>query len=370
MRMSDRERSTVVLFLTDGLPTEGIVDAAQILSDVEEAAKPNVRIFTFGVGDDVDTFLLDQLYQKFRGAGTYVRPDERIDEEVSSLYNKISSPVLTNIEIEFDGIMVDEMFPPAPLPDLFAGSQVIVVGRYRDGGSATIRLTGELEGERQSFTYETNFSDHAGGEVFIPRLWATRKIGALLNSIRLYGESPELVDSIVRLSIRYGIITPYTSFLIEEQDIFTQSGVEQAQEGFVADSDEAFGAVSGAAAVDAAESSADLYAAEAPAMVPTAEGMFREDAGGGGDTGYVEPAPGEAGGQVIQYAGDRTFVWRDGAWIDTLYNADEMTPTQVVFLSDEYFDLLALDPVIGEYLALGDHILFVWDGQAYEVIPE
>jgi hypothetical protein len=103
-------------------------------------------------------------------------------------------------------------------------------------------------------------------------------------------------------------------------------------------------------------------------MAPTAE-AFRKDEDDGTVT-YAEPAPGEAGGQVLQYAGDRTFVWRDGAWIDTLYNADEMTPTQVVFLSDEYFNLLELDPVIGEYLALGDHVLFVWDGQAYEVIPE
>jgi Ca-activated chloride channel family protein len=324
-----------------------------------------VRIFTFGVGDDVDTFLLDQLYQKFRGAGTYVRPDEQIDEEVSGLYNKISSPVLTNIEVEFDGILVEEMFPSAPLPDLFAGTQVIIVGRYRDGGSATIRLTGELEGERQTYTYEANFPDRAGGEVFIPRLWATRKIGSLLNAIRLYGENPELVDSIVRLSIRYGIITPYTSFLIEEQDIFTQTGMEEAQNQVSASADQAFGQVSGEAAVDAAESAAGLYEAEAPMMpAPTAD-AFREGADGNG-----APPPGEPSGQVVQYAGDRTFVRRDGMWIDTLYNADEMTPTQIVFLSDAYFDLLELDPVIGEYLALGDHVLFVWDGQAYEVIPE
>lgn len=362
MRMADPERSTVVLFLTDGLPTEGIVDASQILTNVEGAAKPNVRIFTFGVGDDVDTFLLDQLYQKYRGAGTYVRPDEQIDEEVSGLYNKISSPVLTNIEIEYNGIMVDEMFPTAPLPDLFAGTQVIIVGRYRDSGPATIRLTGELEGERQSFSYEVNFPDHAGGEVFIPRLWATRKIGSLLNAIRLYGEDPELIDSIVRLSIRYGIITPYTSFLIEEQDIFTQSGVEDAQNEVSASADQAFAAPSGAGAVDAAESAAGLYEAEAPMLAPTAE-AFRKDE----DDGTSPPS--ESGGQVVQYAGDRTFVWRDGGWIDTLYNADEMTSTQVVFLSDEYFDLLELDPAIGEYLALGDHVLFVWDGQAYEVIP-
>src|SRR5690606_32238980 len=207
-------------------------DTSAILGNVEQAAPPNVRIFTFGVGDDVDTFLLDQLYQGFRGAGTYVRPNERIDEEVSSLYNKISAPVLTNIELDFGDVLAEELYPAAPLPDLFAGTQLIVVGRYRDGGPATITLSGEIDGVRQVFSYEVSFPENAGGEVFIPRLWATRKIGALLNAIRLHGENPELVDSIVRLSIRYGIITPYTSFLIEEQDIFTQTGVEAAQADF------------------------------------------------------------------------------------------------------------------------------------------
>jgi Ca-activated chloride channel family protein len=380
MRMSDRERSTVVLFLTDGLPTEGETQADAILDNVKDAAPSNVRIFTFGVGDDVDTFLLDQLYQTFRGAGTYVRPEERIDEEVSSLYNRISSPVLTNLSIDIDGVMVEDTYPEAPLPDLFVGTQVIIVGRYRDDGWATVELEGELEGRRQVYSYDVRFRANAGGEIFIPRLWATRKIGALLNAIRLYGEDPELVDSIVRLSIRYGIITPYTSFLITEDDIFSQTGREEAQMVFEAEADEAFGAASGSNAVTAAEAAADLSSAEAPmAAMPTsspavgqppAEGDFRDhgDVGMGGAEYYAgESAP---GGQAIQYAADRTFVWRDGAWIDTSYDADEMTPVEVVFLSDEYFDLLELDPVIGEFLALGEHVLFVWDGQAYEVMPD
>jgi len=256
--MADRERPAVVLFLTDGLPTEGETDPGAIFENVKQAAPPNARIFTFGVGDDVDTFLLDQLHQGFRGAGTYVRPDERIDEEVSALYSKISAPVLTDVRLEVDGVLVEDMYPAAPLPDLFAGTQLIITGRYRDGGDATLRLSGELDGELHVYTYEVRFSENAGGEVFIPRLWATRKIGALLNAIRLHGEDPELVDSIVRLSIRYGIITPYTSFLIQEQDIFTQAGVEEAQTFFEGEADMAFSQASGAGAVAAAESAANL----------------------------------------------------------------------------------------------------------------
>ncbi len=370
MGMVDRERSTVILFLTDGLPTEGETDAADILDNAEAAAPPNVRMFTFGVGDDVDTFLLDQLVQTFRGAGTYVRIGERIDEEVSGLYSKISAPVLTDIELDFDNMLVEELYPALPLPDLFAGTQLIVTGRYRDSGSPTITLTGELDGDRQVYRYEVDFPANAGGEVFIPRLWATRKIGALLNAIRLHGEDPELVDSIVRLSIRYGIITPYTSFLIQEQDIFTQSGVEEAQTTFRDETDQAFSAASGAVAVDAAESAANLADAEMPmpAMTQAPAGEREKDGDGASAAGgYASGAP---EGQAMRYAADRTFVWRDGAWIDTLYSADDMEPITVTFLSDAYFDLLELDPRVGEYLALGDHVLFVWDGQAYEVVPD
>jgi len=364
MHMADRERNTVVLFLTDGLATEGETNTGAILKNVEAAAPRSVRIFAFGVGDDVDTLLLDQLTQMARGASAYVRPYERIDEEVSALYTKISAPVLTNVALEVNGVRVEDMVPGAPLPDLFAGTQLTVVGRYRDGGDAVVRLSGELDGARKEYTYEVEYRDNAGGEVFIPRLWATRKIGALLNTIRLQGEDPELVDAIVRLSIRYGIITPYTSFLITEDDIFTQSGVDEAQATFQAETGQAFAAPSGAGAVAASEGAADMSAAEAP-VAPSVALREGEQAIAGG-----APASASPEGQVMRYAGDHTFVWRDGMWMDTLYNADTMQPHEVAFLSDAYFDLLALDPLVGEFLALGEQVLFVWDGQAYEVVAE
>jgi Ca-activated chloride channel family protein len=363
MRMADRERSTVVLFLTDGLPTEGETDVEKILDHVDQLAPPNVRIFTFGVGDDVDTFLLDQLSQKFRGAGTYVRPGERVDEEVSSLYSKISAPVLTNVELDVEGVLVEELFPGKPLPDLFAGTQLIIVGRYRDGGPATIRLEGDLDGEHKVYRYEVEFRERAGGEPFIARLWATRKIGALLNAIRLHGEDPELVDSVIRLSIRYGIITPYTSFLITEDDIFSQEGREEAQMRFQADAGAAFAAPSGAAAVNAAEAAAGLAGANAPLSTPAPTMLAPAEMSAGAER-YA------AGESPVRYVADRTFVWRDGVWVDTLYDADRMTPQRVVFLSDEYFALLDRDPQIGEFLALGERVLFVWEGQAYEIVTE
>lgn len=364
LEMADAERPTVILFITDGVPTEGVTEIDEILERFEENAPDNVRLFSFGVGDDVDAFLLDQLAQGNRGTSAYVRPGERIDEEVSGLYAKISAPVLTNIELDVEGVMVEELYPAEPLPDLFAGTQLILVGRYRDSAEdVTIRLSGEVNGERQTFVYEgLRFPANAGGgsgtdaEVFIPRLWATRRIGALLNQIRLQGENPELVDSVVRLSLRYGIITPYTSFLIQEEDIFSQAGRRQAGEEAATAMDQAFAPSSGANAVDAAEAVGGAMSAEAPAPMPT---MMA--AGGGG---YVETR------DIIRHVRDKTFVSRDGVWIDTAYEADVMTPQQVVFLSDAYFELVAQNPVLGDYFALGEHVIVVFEGTAYEVVPE
>ncbi len=375
--MADLERQTVVLFLTDGLATEGVTETADILANVEERAFSNTRIFTFGVGDDVDTFLLDQLSGDHRGASAYVRPVESIDEEVSALYSKISAPVLTNLELDIDGVQVYDLYPQT-LPDLFVGSQLVVVGRYRgDDEAVSLSLSGEVEGQRQVFTYENlEFHANAGGEALIPRLWATRKIGDLLNSIRLHGENPELVDSIVRLSIRYGIITPYTSFLITEDDIFTQTGRDRAVEEAEEAADEMSANASGSSAVDAAEAARDLSDADAPAMPQTGGGGF----GGGDDTGAFDPAEGgdfEADGtgqavgpDPITIVGDRTFLWRDGVWIDTLYDAETMEPVEIVFLSDEYFELLDQDERVAQFYALGEHLIFVLDNQAYEVVPE
>ncbi|HID89999.1 MAG TPA: VWA domain-containing protein, partial [Anaerolineae bacterium] len=201
LAQTETERPTVLIFLTDGLPTEGVTEIEQILANVEAAAPGNVRLFPFGLGDDVNTILLDTLAEQHGGTTGYVRPYERIDEEVSAFYAKISTPVLTDIELDFGAVMVEDTYP-YPLPDLFAGTQLILVGRYREGGATRIVLTGEVNGERREFVYEGTFRAE-GGDDFIPRLWATRKIGHLLTQIRLHGERKEWVDAIVELSVRY-----------------------------------------------------------------------------------------------------------------------------------------------------------------------
>jgi Ca-activated chloride channel family protein len=348
MGQVDPDRPTVVIFLTDGLPTEGITEIDQILSNVGASASENVRLFPFGVGDDVNTILLDTLAEQQRGVTGYIRPHEQIDEEVSGFYAKISTPVLSNIELDFGDVVVEDVYP-YPLPDLFAGTQLILTGRYRKSGSVRVTLTGEVDGETRQFKYEGTFRTGGGNADvnvrFIPRLWATRKIGYLLRQIRLYGERDEWVDAIVNLSVRYGIITPYTSFLIEEDDILTEEGRDEA---------------------------GDKYAAmPTPAAVgaPAAERADDEGRLEGAESVNSEALPEDAA-QVVQMVGAKTFLLQDGVWIDTTFDPSKMDTIKVGFGTDDYFDLLAARPEWGIYFALGERVIFVAEGGAYEVVTD
>lgn len=380
------ERPTAILFLTDGLATEGETETARILENLNSAAKPNVRIFTFGVGDDVDTFLLDSIVRDHRGTGSYVRPNEFIDEKVASLYNKISAPVMTDVKLDFGDGLITEWEYPTTLPDLFAGEQLTLVGRYRgDAEDIDITLSGTVDNTVQTFTYTGHeFPARAGGEPFIARLWATRRIGDLLNTIRLNGENKELVDSVVNLSVRYGIITPYTSFLIEEDDILSQEGRTRAADQFADEAEELASTTTGATAVDAAAASIQMQEAQAP--LPS----VRQSGGAGGAAdgmlyanGTPLPMPTMTpGGAIppmqqadadinpIQTVNGKTFILQGEVWTDTTFQPDTMETVKIEFLSDAYFDLLTEHPEMGAYLALGERVIVVVEGVAYEIVAE
>lgn len=371
LRTADAERNTIVLFLTDGLPTEGVTEIRQILANVKAAGRPNLRLFAFGVGDDVDTFLLDSLVAANGGTVAYVRPQEDIEAKVSALYRKLTAPVLTALRLEVDGPMLEDM-SPATLPDLFAGEQLVITGRYRGSGAATLTLRGKIGAQEVAYTFRNlDFPTNAGGQPFVARLWAARKIGALLNQIKLNGQTPELVDSVIRLSVRYGIVTPYTSYLVKEDEFATNTGgdvnrttgtpmpppapIMQAPPG-------APGApgdnTTGKDSVDFSSKSAELSGGAGLAPAPTQAAVV-------GRAG-PERERGAAAGGVLREVGDRTFVYRGGQWVDTAYTA-EMTIKVITFLSDDYFALLTAHPDIAEALALGDRILIVIGGQAYQI---
>jgi Ca-activated chloride channel family protein len=215
LRTTDEGRTFTVVFFTDGQPTIGETDIDKIVKNTSAKNTANTRIFTFGVGDDVNATMLDQLAEKTRALSTYVRPAEDIENKVSGLYSKISHPVLTNLKLSAtNDIKFSEVYPPE-LPDLFHGGQLVVLGRYAGKGPAAIKLSGQVGKESKEFVYELTFPDKTTDErEFVEHLWARRKVGFLLDQIRANGEKKELVSEVVTLAKKYGITTPYTSYLV------------------------------------------------------------------------------------------------------------------------------------------------------------
>jgi Ca-activated chloride channel family protein len=215
LRTNDRGRSFTVVFFTDGQPTIGESDPEKILKAVAARNTADTRVFTFGVGDDVNASMLDRLADQTRAVSTYVRPAEDIEAKTSSLFGKMSNPVLTNLRLTTtNDVKLRDVYPPQ-LPDLFHGSQLVVFGRYTGHGPAAIKLTGQVGTQSREFVYELTFPQQTGTERdFVEGLWARRKVGYMLDQIRANGEKKELVDEVVALAKRYGIATPYTSYLI------------------------------------------------------------------------------------------------------------------------------------------------------------
>ncbi|MBA2341014.1 MAG: VWA domain-containing protein, partial [Pyrinomonadaceae bacterium] len=214
-------RPKMIVFLTDGLPTVGETDVNRIVDNARAARKTNVRLFTFGVGYDVNTALLDKLASENGGVADYIEPQEDLEVKVSNFFLKVNYPVLTNLALDMGGVETDLVYPKQ-MPDLFRGTQIALLGRYRnvsDVRNTRVRLTGQTNRQTRTFTYENlQFPLNEDTNDFLPRLWATRRVGWLMEQIRTNGENRELRDEIVDLGTRYGIVTPYTSYLALETD--------------------------------------------------------------------------------------------------------------------------------------------------------
>lgn len=244
--IAGEKRQTFIVFMTDGLPTIGQTNIDQILTNANRTKRPNTRFFSFGVGNDVNALLLDRLALNGNGSADYVGPDEDLEARIGGFYAKIANPVLSSLKIEVAGGQLMETYP-RQLPDLFAGEQLLVLARYKGSGKAAVKVSGDINGATRAYSYDVSLPAEEKDFSFVPKLWASRKIGYLLEEIRLHGESAELKNEVVRLSKEYGIITPYTAYLVEEPGLLPP-GAPQLLRGFDALSERSRGAGGPAAA--------------------------------------------------------------------------------------------------------------------------
>ena len=357
----DSERNFTVVFLTDGEPTIGETDPKAILANVVKRNDARTRIFVFGVGNDVNTHLLDQLAGKTRATSVYVRPKEDLEAKISSFYAKISHPVLASpkLKLRDSEIRLTDIYPPR-LPDLFHGGQLLLLGRYEGDGAAVLRLRGKFGAKKKRFDYEVKFPEERHEGDFLPGIWARRKVGYLLDQIRLSGDNKELRDEVTRLAKKYGIVTPYTSYLVVPDGrvpltagrpgATSNRGLERLSRFGRRDSLEAL-----------------------PAPAADASRRLRERTLGGSESlglstgkqavdvattlGQMKGAT-ESGAAAVKKIGASVFVDYGGVWVDRAHKPESKVVT-IEYLSDAYFRILKLVPQAKSVFALGDRVAWV-----------
>ncbi len=374
LRPGNSERPFAVIFLTDGQPTTGVTDENEIVANAKKECEGRSRVFCFGIGTDVNTHLLDRIAEETRAASQYVLPDEDLEIKVSNFFAKINEPVLANPTLKFTGDIRATKLYPSPLPDIFKGEQLVLVGRYTGEGNSAATIEGTINGATKKFAYDIKFAEKNSDNDFIPRLWATRRVGYLLDEIRLHGENAELRDEVTDLARKYGIVTPYTSYLIMEDERQHQV---RAENRFVPtlDSDglserrkdwEQFKTErEGAGAIASSRANGSMMTANAPSA---ASGGFggSQSAGHHGE-GSVAADKGQVAAQS-RFAGGKTFFQNGEQWLDSaVQKYPNAKHVRIQFASPEYFSLMTKTRDAAAWLALGQNVQFVLDGVIYEV---
>ncbi len=451
---SESGSSKMIVFMTDGLPTVGETNVDTILNHFKEwnipvagntdsiramnspirlasavhaPAMNPARLFCFGLGYDVNVPFLDRLSDIGHGDSDYIKPQEDVEARVSSFFAKVASPVLSNISVAFDGNGMDvyDVYPKT-LPDMFKGSQLVITGRFRGNGVSTAKLTGTANGLDEQFKLTTHAGEAEGANTYLPRIWAQRKLGYLIDQVRLSdnpGGKTELLDEIVRLSKEYGVITEYTSFLVDEPEQRRLGIMRGASDGDFTKLDSnasilrrevALRAVqngpTGERVTDQSGRAKDLKSSDkavsryqsangsvayndygfgasggpggAPAGAATSGNYKYQQAGGGlggrgGGSGGLSARPSasrmeqlndQGNAITMQNVDGRTFYLQaNKVWQDDKYTPGKQTMLHVKAFSQAHFDLLKHVPHMGSYSSVGESVLVQLKGCAVEI---
>ena len=395
---ADADGPAYVVFMTDGRPTVGERNAMKIADNAKKDLHGVTRLFSLGVGHDVNSRLLDKLASICLGQTLYVRPGQPLDDVVSNLYDRIGSPALIDAKLK---LTVDgkegrtRQLYPSEMYDLFSGDQLVIVGRYRKHGLLKIKLTGDYLGERQEFVFEDELPKRTGSgkNVFVERLWATRRIGQIIDDIDLHGEDKEMVDELILLSKRHGILTPYTAYLAEERTDLNDMrfGRRVAQES-LRRLDEESGELafrqrdfkSSLRGANRANDLADSMQVEmeigqfgmsspsSPATRPTRlPSLSKSSALSGGAVALDDTVSQKPKRNAVKRIGAKTFFRRAGRYIDADATKEQIDSAKTIEqFSKKYFDLLSdLNEESKAYLAQETEVLVVIKGRPYLIVP-
>ena len=330
----DPNRPRIIVFLTDGQPTAGVTNPAQILENVAKANKNQSRIFVFGVGYDVNDHLLDKMAADNGGTRNYVTPNEDIEDAVSSLLRKMNEPVLVDVGINFGGI-ITKALTPKNLPDLFREEQLTILGRYEGHGDIVLKLRGIIGSERHEFSKNVHFSELETDNDFLPHLWAEGRVTELVDEAALNGGNEELHKEIERLSKKYGIRTPYTSFMATDDGSLETNYISTLS---------------------------DAYTAAIP--IPERIRYNRELE----ERKYARHKRQDAN---TRYIGRKTFHRHRNIWVDAEYDGTSERK-QIEFGGETYYELMNHLPDLAKYSKLAKgalSMIICYQGVNYEITP-
>jgi Ca-activated chloride channel family protein len=358
------------------------------------------RLIVLGVGYDLNSRLLDRLARGNHGQSEFVRPNENVESYVARLYQKIESPVMTDVAIDVsldkvatDGSTAVNRVYPREVVDLFEGEQLVLVGRYKHAGNAKITVRGSVGGQTQSFDFPAELVEKSAddAQAFIEKLWAMRRVGEIIDELDLKGQNEELVKELVELSTRHGILTPYTSFLADETTRLEQLGVNLQRTNEALHSLDAIQGEQGVAqrSFKGSLKKADqASSASAPTAGPAAGGRSRRFSGlaaGGATTGPAPAAalvPGLAtyrdaakDEDVIvtncRSVGTKAFFKRNGVWCDSTVTDEQIEKARkITQFSDEYFALAGTHGRrMSQYLVFDEPVVVSLEGDVVQIEP-
>jgi Ca-activated chloride channel family protein len=354
------ERTSMIVFLTDGLPTVGTTDVKQIIKNATESNRAGVRLFSFGVGYDVNTNLLDKLSADNRGTSDYIEPQEDLEVKVSNFFARVNYPVLSDLKLDFGGAETVLIYP-RNIGDLFKNSQLVLIGRYKNSvKSGTVNLTGKMGTREQTFPFANQaFPEEKPENQFLPRLWATRRVGYLLEQIRLNGENRELKDEIISLGTRHGIVTPYTSYLVTEDTNRVSSHNMPSERRRMMDS-MANSAPMGAPRQGAGRTESVAVTGESAVVYSQAEKKMKESDKDDRLDSIIS---------TIRTVGEKTFQLKNDVWMDTEFKETSTLPKiELQFGTEEFFNLIAKEPKLADFFSLGKKVVVVYKGKIYKIV--
>jgi Ca-activated chloride channel family protein len=380
--LKSADRPNYILFLTDGLPTAGEVREIAIAENAKKANQANARLVVFGVGFDVNARLLDRLSGGNGGASEYVTPDQDIEASVARVASRLTSPVLSAISITMDGVDINRTYP-RDIPDLFDGGQLVWVGRFRQSARSTVEIRGKVGTESRSISIPVELAREGDGRSyeFVERLWAIRRVGFLIDQIDLNGKNKELLDELVAISTKYGILTPYTSFLADERVNLHALTDNQRRAGENLDRLSDLGGFGGVSQRAAKQTflNAERFASSAPttpagpgargamakALAPTTVGRVAQ-----GYSLSVQDADGaEKLVTTVRQLGKKTFYRKGDHWVDASIKPDQESKAKtVVQFSDDYFKLArAQSAELNQYLTFEEPVTVELGGEVYKI---